>query len=287
MTIGLRRIAICCACALWATGCSVLNRAPSLPAHNNVVLGQLWIYSDVYLPQRHRLFEELNAQRGVLATKLDLPTSDEPVYVYLFNTNEDFKRYVNANYPSLPSRRAFFLENDTRLMVYAFWGDRVAEDLRHEVAHGYLHSIVPRIPLWVDEGLAEYFEVPAGHHGINRPHVQELATARQNSGWRPDLRRLERLAVAADMTQLDYAESWAWVHLMLETTPDRQQALHAYLASIGQPGEPEPLSTKLRGINLDYEQKLLEHLDALERKPSNDAGDTTAGPQKLAENPSK
>jgi hypothetical protein len=281
MTVGFRRIAIYCAFALWAAGCTVLSRAPSLPARNNVVLGQLWIYSDVHLPQRHRLFEELNALRGVLATKLDLPTSDEPVYVYLFSAHDEFKRYVNANYPNLPSRRAFFLENDSRLMVYAFWGDRVAEDLRHEVTHGYLHSIVPRIPLWIDEGLAEYFEVPAGHHGINRPHVQELAAARQ-SGWRPDLRRLERLTVVAEMTQLDYAESWAWAHLMLETIPERQQALHAYLASIGQPGDLEPLSARLRSVNLDYEQKLLEHLDALER--DKDGADAIAAKTKIAEN---
>src|SRR5271154_1200557 len=115
MTIGIRRIANRCASAffcplaLLAAGCAALGSAPSLPERNNVVLGQLWIYSDVHLPQRHRLFEELNAQRGALAAKLDLSTSDEPVYVYLFSAHDDFKRYVNANYPNLPSRRAFFL----------------------------------------------------------------------------------------------------------------------------------------------------------------------------------
>ena len=73
--------------------------------------------------------------------------------------------YLTRNFPSVPSRRAFFLETDTRLAVYAHWSDRVAEDLRHEVAHGYLHSVVPGLPLWLDEGLAEYFEVPRGQNG--------------------------------------------------------------------------------------------------------------------------
>jgi hypothetical protein len=231
-----------------------------------VVLDQLWVYSDFYLPQRHRLLDELKVQRGTLSAKLALPTSDEPVYVYLFSTAEQFRKFVNKNYPEFPTRRAFFVESDTRLMVYAYWGDRVAEDLRHEVAHGYLHSVVPSIPLWLDEGLAEYFEVPHGHQGLNRPHLQEIANA-QAKGWEPDLRRLESLASASDMTQLDYAEAWAWAHFLLETTPERQQLLRAYLQSLQQEGVPEPVSTKLRGLHLDYERKLVDYLAWLQTLP--------------------
>ena len=78
------------------------------------------------------------------------------------------RSFFRDRYPDFPKRRAFFVETDTQLAVYAQWGDRVAEDLRHEVAHGYLHAIVPSIPLWLDEGLAEYFEVPRGQNGLNR-----------------------------------------------------------------------------------------------------------------------
>jgi hypothetical protein len=238
---------------------------PELPARSSVVVGQLWVYSDVYLPKRHRLIEEIDAQRGVLTAKLGLPTSDEPVYVYLFSSSDDFKRYVRANFPNFPTRRAFFVESDTRLAVYAYWGDRVAEDLRHEVTHGYLHSVAPRIPLWIDEGLAEYFEVPAGHHGRHEPHLQELATARANSNWKPDLRRLEQLADASVMTQLDYAECWAWAHFLLETTPERRQTLHAYLEGVRGVESAEPLSARLRAAHPDYEQKLLQYLDTMQK----------------------
>ena len=47
------------------------------------------------------------------------------------------------------------------LVVYAQGGDRLADDLRHEMTHAYLHSVVPDVPLWLDEGLAKYFELPA------------------------------------------------------------------------------------------------------------------------------
>lgn len=250
--------------AAWlaSAGCTLWRPTPTLPHRNSVVLDQLWVYSDFYLPQQHRLLVELNAQRGALAAKLALPTSDEPVYVYLFSTAEDFRKFVHKNYPEFPSRRAFFVESDTRLMVYAYWGDRVAEDLRHEVAHGYLHSVVPRIPLWLDEGLAEYFEVPQGQNGLNRPHLQEIAQAR-SQGWQPNLRRLEELASAADMNQVDYAEAWAWGHFLLETTPERQQLLRSYLQSVRLAEAVEPLSSRLRGLHLDYERKLTEYLNGL------------------------
>src|SRR5687768_7215437 len=64
------------------------------PERNNVVLGQLVIHSDFPLPQKHRLLEELAAQRMMQSTKLALPVSDEPIYVYLFPTSEKFKAFV-------------------------------------------------------------------------------------------------------------------------------------------------------------------------------------------------
>jgi hypothetical protein len=126
--------------------------------------------------------------------------------------------------------------------------------------------VVPSIPLWLDEGLAEYFEVPHGQQGLNRPHIQELAQAKAQ-GWAPNLRRLEDLASASAMNQLDYAEAWAWVHFLLETTPERQQVLRAHLQALRPEGAPEPLSARLRTVHLDYERKLVEHLAWLEGQP--------------------
>ena len=129
------------------------------------------------------------------------------------------------NFPNVPSRRAFFLETDTRLAVYAHWSDRVAEDLRHEVAHGYLHSVVPGLPLWLDEGLAEYFEVPRGQNGLNQPHVELLSDMVEHDGWQPNLTGWRSLTDAAQMDQRDYAESWAWVYFMLHSPPERREML--------------------------------------------------------------
>jgi len=217
---------------------------PTLPLRHEMVRGQLVIRSDEPLPPDHRLLGEIVAQRAELLGLLNLPTSNEPIHVYLFSSHERFREFMQARFPHLPDRRAFFVEKDTALEIYAHWGDRVAEDLRHEVTHGYLHSVVPRIPLWIDEGLAEYFEVPRGQHGLNRPHVA-LLTQRTAAGWQPHLRRLEVLSAPDDMDQGDYAESWAWVHLLLHSRNEQRELLRNFLSDVRTTAAPPPLSARL------------------------------------------
>jgi len=253
-----RRLLVVLLVASAAGGCASFRRAqpPQLPVRNSMVLDQLVIFSEAPLPRNHRLLEELRLLRTDVSTKLGLPTSDEPIHIYLFPTADKFEAFMAAKHPDLPRRRAFFLKTDTRLSVYAYWGDRVAEDLRHEVAHGYLHAVVPNLPLWLDEGLAEYFEVPRGQAGLNRPHVEQLAT-----GWQPDLARLEQLRSTAEMTQAEYAESWAWVHFMLESVPRNRQALHGYLQQLMTTAPVPPLSLSLRQADPECRRHVVEHLE--------------------------
>lgn len=271
----LRAKSVCgCALLAWAavlvSGCVTLDSQSALsalPDRHEVVLDQLVVYSNFELPGQHRLLQELNAQRADLSSKLALPISDEPIHVYLFADSEQFSRFISRHYPDFPHRRAFFVETDTKLAVYAQWGDRIAEDLRHEVAHGYLHAVVQGLPLWLDEGLAEYFETARGTHGMNEPHVEELVALAKQGRWSPNLRRLEALRTPSEMSQAEYAEAWLWVHWLLETEPRRRQLLQVYLADLHRdPGIP-PLSFYLRQLGGNPEAMLVEHLRSLDAKP--------------------
>ena len=149
----------------------------TLPDQSTVVREQLTIHSDFDLPSHHRLLDELVAQRGDLNRRLGLPSSDEPIHVYLFENEDRFKGFMKLYHPDFPDRRAFFIETDTKLSVYAHWGNRVGEDLRHEITHGYLHSTVPNLPLWLDEGLAEFYEAHAGRAGIESEQSETACRA--------------------------------------------------------------------------------------------------------------
>ena len=76
-------------------------------------------------------------------------------------------------------------------------GDRLEEDLRHEATHALLHVAVGDLPLWLDEGLAEYFEV---HRRPSRPATPSTSPGcprTSATGWTPDLARLETLETSA------------------------------------------------------------------------------------------
>ena len=262
--------------ALWAltvlaavTGCASWqwNRHQvNLPERHTVNLDQLVIHSDFELPSQHRLLQEINAERTDVSGQLNLPISDEKIDVYVFREPEKFYEFIRKQYPNFPDRRAFFIETDTRLSVFAYWGDRAAEDLRHEVCHGYLHSMVQNLPLWLDEGLAKYFEVPRGMHGLNSAMLAELNRRAKDGSWRPDIRRLEMFRSPAEMTETDYAESWAWVHWLLETDPLHKSILQGYLTDLRRTGTPTPLSLYLRRLNGDPQQDLLAYVGWLSSK---------------------
>lgn len=250
--------------ALAAAGCaSSLAGRLTLPSQNTLVRDQLVIHGDFPLAAHHRLFEELTAQRADLCRQLALPCSDEPIHIYLFETPERFEGFIRLHHPEFPDRRAFFLETDARLAVYAQWGDRMADDLRHEVTHGYLHSVVPNVPLWIDEGIAKYYEAPRGQRGVNRPLLDRLAVRIADEHWQPNLRRLEQFPTLYNMTQDDYAEAWAWVHFLIESRPECLAALRSYFADLRRDGAAGPLSTRLAPIFEHPEAALIEHVGGL------------------------
>jgi len=227
------------------------------------VRDQLVLHSDFPLSEQHRLVEELALQRELLSEKLAISPTDEPIHIYLFADETSYYDFLNQRFPGFPARRAIFVETDVELSVYAHWGDHVAEDLRHEVAHGYLHAAVPNLPLWLDEGLAEYFEVGRGLGGVNRSHV-DLLTAQANlANWKPDMMRLERLTSAAEMTQQDYAEAWAWVHYLLESGDDKEDLLLDYLADLRQGSAGATLSARLEKRLAGPQVAMAEHVELL------------------------
>lgn len=217
-----------------------------LPRASEVTAGQLVIHADFPLAGQHRLVRELDGLRTDVSQELGLPVSDEPVHLYLFDTPDRYDAFVAARYPGFPARRAFFVETDTTLSVFAAWQDRIAEDLRHETTHGYVHAVVPAVPLWLDEGIAEFFETPRVDHGLHRGHAAHLAGRMLEGTWRPDVERLEAVLDAGDLTQDHYAEAWCWVHWLLRTTPERRALLQDYLADVRRDPATPPLSARIR-----------------------------------------
>ena len=213
---------------------------PPRPSAHSVRVENLVVKSDTEFSPGDPLVADLARLRADVTSSLNLPPTARDVTVYLFADEPSYRRYLEFEHPGLPPRRAYFVGTAAALRVYAFVGDRTAEDLRHETVHGLLHASLPGVPLWLDEGLAEYFETPAPG-GVNGDYPEILARELAE-GRRPDLARLETLTDFAALTRRDYAESWAWVHFLM--SGDRAVLL-GHLASLDARGEP-PVSLSRR-----------------------------------------
>ena len=249
---------------LGVCGCHALSR-PSpvgLPTRRAMESEHLLVRSDVKLPKNHKLLRELDSLRDEIADTLNLPVQKEPVTIYLFSDEVRYAQYLQARYPQLPPRRAYFVGTSKELAVYTFWGEKIQEDMRHEYTHGVLHASLQDVPLWLDEGLAEYFEVASRPAGLNREYATRLASDFAR-GWHPNLERLESLEAVNDMQKADYQEAWAWVHFLLHHSDDSRDVLLSYLHELQSNGKPGPLSTRLREAIPHADERFAVHAASL------------------------
>lgn len=265
-----RREALCrgvTAVLACVSGCRLPGRRDpaltvSLPGRHSVLSDQLVIQSDFKLEHDHALIRDLLDLKRDVSSTLALEISGPPVVIYLFSDEQKYVDYLAATWPNLPYRRAYFFGNAHELAVYTFWGENVQEDLRHEFTHGLLNSTLQNLPLWLDEGLAEYFELP-GQPGTVKPAVVQRLHQALSNGWRPDMKQLESLTDVTMMTQSDYEEAWAWVHFLLHTDSAQRDALLGYLQSLRQARFPGPLSQQLAALGTSAENRFTGHISSL------------------------
>jgi hypothetical protein len=241
---------------------------PSLGSQHSFRVSQFVFIPDFEVQRTLPIFNDLAQLREQVYKELKLPPSNAEIYVYLFEDREKYERYMETNYPQLPKRRAFFVAQPRfrgakdDLMVFTSWGPRIDQDLRHELTHAMLHSVLKNVPLWLDEGLAEFFEVPASWNGVNLAHVEQL----RQPQVRFDLERLEKLKEVDQMSPDEYREAWGWTHLMLRSSPKAKQALLSYLQDLRTQPNPGPLRPRLATAFLSIDAALQTHLAELESK---------------------
>jgi hypothetical protein len=118
------------------------------------------------------------------------------------------------------------------------FGDRV---IFHEYAHMILSNAVARMPLWLNEGLAEFYSTFAlmndGHRAqIGRPIPEHLLLL--NGSLRVPLGDLLKVDHASPLYNEGnrasdfYAESWALTHMLLNGQPSRVSELTEYLRRV-------------------------------------------------------
>ncbi len=199
-------------------------------------------------------------EADILAT-LRLEPSREPIIINLFASRRAYLRVVRSVAPDASSRRAIFVSTDSGGHVYCYRHAELVTDLRHELTHAILHSMLPFLPLWLDEGLAEYFETPRSDRASGHPSQKRVTLAAKfRLTWHPNLKKLEGKSDLSEVSLANYREAWAWVHFLLHGPPEATNLLQRYLLTIQAEQPPGPFSAHLRQIIPDPERSLTAHL---------------------------
>lgn len=271
------RLCVACVLGLAVTGCESLRSttgsepsavAAAAPASNprrpgkfSARIGPYLVHSDFKLDTQDPVFRDLADLPEQIATELDLPPCEAMVQVFLFESAEKYDDYMKARYPRLPKRRAYFfaehrLGSGDELLVFTWPSEHLAKDLRHELTHATLHGSLKAVPLWLDEGMAGFFELPPRMHGVNASHLDVL----RRGPFQPDLARLEKLGQVHQMETPEYREAWAWVHLLLRGDATTRRVLLDYIQQLRVNPAPGPLLPRLAEALTDPNQALAEHL---------------------------
>jgi len=238
----------------------VLGRSASAQSRwpHEQVAGKFHFHSTFNLAPYAQLFTEVAELEKDLAATLGVVRVREPIHVYLFSTKGVYQQYVKQYFPDVPYRRALFVKNRGPGMVFAYMNHDFAVDLRHECTHALLHASLPMVPLWLDEGLAEYFEVPRTQRASGNPHMRTVRWAAR-LGRSPDLEALEAKESLDHMDRGDYRDSWAWTHFMLHGPREGHSELVAFLSDIQASTPPGNLSKRLARQIPELDRRYVEH----------------------------
>ncbi|WZO96422.1 DUF1570 domain-containing protein [Isosphaeraceae bacterium EP7] len=253
------------------SGCSVMgDRGPALlPTRYQLRTGPYVVSSQFPISAEHPVIGQLTHLQGEVETTLGLGQDQitGPVEIFILDDKKDYLKFLSIHFPELPPRRAFFLARGGRRIIYAFLNEHIEEDLRHEATHALLHASVGDLPLWLDEGLAEYFEPPSQRSRLHPEHLARLKEL-ASTGWEPDLPRLESLGQIDEMTPKEYSESWAWVHYLINGPAADRARLGDYLRDVQARRQPTPLSARPGEPQPQLAGELLDYLSKVEKVPA-------------------
>ncbi len=215
-------------------------------------------HADFPLHEYQPLFTDMRVLQADIVAALGLTPGVDSVQLFLFEKKSTYHQYVGYYFPEVPKRPALFIKSRGHAMVFVHRSPELAVDVRHECTHAVLHSALPMVPLWLDEGLAEYFEMPRDERHERHPALNSIRWS-VRFGRVPQLEELEQLTELSEMTLTHYKRAWAWVHFMLHGPPAARAELQLYLADIAARTPPGPLSQRLRRRIPELESEFQHH----------------------------
>jgi Protein of unknown function (DUF1570) len=201
--------------------------------------------------------------------RLKLPVDDPevPLVAVMFRTEKEFQKYepvgpsIAAYYNALSNQIVMYEQSDLVEVAPELAMKQSISTIAHEGIHQILHNIgvqqrLSRWPMWLSEGLAEYFApTTVGARmrwkGVGKPNDLRMYELNQFMQARPARRgeMVEQVVGAANLTSSGYAAAWSLTHYLASRQRTR---FHDYLRDVAEFGPLEPRE----GISADEAKKL-------------------------------
>ncbi|MBN2295320.1 MAG: hypothetical protein JXM70_23015 [Pirellulales bacterium] len=209
-------------------------------------VGPFSCWADFPLERIRPFLSQLVDLQNDLVKHLGISPAEEKINLLLFRNHLTYSSYLRRNYPNVPQRQAFFIKHKGACTVLAYWNENFYCDVRHECTHALLHANLPMVPLWLDEGLAKYYELTPKERAFGNPLAHKLILPLM-IGDGTKLEHLESLGDYKKMTGDDYRDCWAWVHFILHGPPEAHDELVLFLREIELGNNPGLMSKRLAG----------------------------------------
>ena len=225
-----------------------------------------WLY--FHYEQQPVALPEVIASLKSLPTRLSKYYRQEltvkPVHVLVFPNRQCYLRHLDRTLPKAPRRTSLFVVRGGKPTILIVDGERFQQDLVHEAVHAvnYANFGSGEFPLWLDEGVAEWFEDSESRQekihgelirGIMGDQRQALAVPLKMS-------TLERITSTMRADAMVYAASWAWCRFLGDHSTACHRVWLRYLSDIQSGIAPGKLSHRLTLAVPNYEELFLRSL---------------------------
>lgn len=212
-----------------------------------ITVGQFRIHSVVpiaefekQLPSISRLSEDLRETLGIEITTASID-------VVVLGDRAAMEEYAKRIVANPPSHRALYIRHRGPGLVLTFHSTEWLHDVRHECTHALLDASQLDLPLWQDEGLAEYFETGGNSPWYHRNHFNAIKS-QVRFGQVADLERFELADWSIGLDAKGYRDAWSVIALILHGSVESRHAYQSYLRDVQSKRASGFLSHRLASV---------------------------------------
>ncbi|MFN7363918.1 MAG: hypothetical protein ACK5ZC_13940 [Pirellulaceae bacterium] len=249
-------------------GLSVARATAATSWPHEVQWGRFHFHGDRPLGEAKQWAEHLEELAGRMEKELELVGADEPIAVMVLANQQILDRYLKRYFPEVGGRRSIFLRHQDRSQVFVCRHPGLVEDLRHEVCHALLHLSIPNLPVWIDEGIAEYYEVQESSEALHPVHGSRIAWL-VRLGHAPSLKAMERDSFDPGSSSGSYGDAWGWIHFLMTHSEASRRVLVDHLAAMHAGNDRSTLHQRLEQSLGNPRLEFLRHYQAAVAKESN------------------